>query len=91
MGDIKGEVRLYNSGSNYVTCTFKDAKSKISGVKFIKETVLITSSLDGMVRAYDLNKNLLFRTMKPEKENQITCLEVEKNGELIFAGGFDPY
>ncbi len=60
MGDMKGDVRIYNSSSNYVIANFKDAKSKITGVKYIKETVLVTSSLDGAIRAYDMNKNLLF-------------------------------
>lgn len=91
MGDYKGDVRLYNQGSGYCLATFDDAHSKITGCKFIKNNVLITSSLDGILRAYDLTKNLLFREMKSETENQITCLAVEKNGEVIFTGNFDPF
>lgn len=60
MGDYKGDVRLYNQSSGYCLATFDDAHSKITGCKFIKNNVLITSSLDGVLRAYDLTKNLLF-------------------------------
>lgn len=33
----------------------------------------------------------MFRELIPDTENQLTCLEVEEEGEIIFAGGFDPY
>lgn len=33
----------------------------------------------------------MFRELLPDIENQITCLEVEENGEIVFGGGFDPY
>ncbi len=66
MGDYKGDVRIYNQSSGYCLTTFDDANSKITGCKFIKNNVLITSSLDGVLRAYDLTKNLLFWEMKSE-------------------------
>lgn len=91
IGDYKGDVRLYNCNSGYVLANFKDAKSKITGLQFIKNNVLVTSSLDGIARLYDLNKNILFREMQGEIANQINCLAVERKGELVFCGGFDPY
>ena len=48
MGDFKGDVRLYNCNSGYVLANFKDAKSKITGVLFIRNNVMVTSSLDGV-------------------------------------------
>lgn len=51
----------------------------------------MTSSLDGQIRIYDLMKRKLFKELLPEENNQLSCLDVEQNGEVIFAGGVDPY
>lgn len=53
--------------------------------------LVVVSSLDGVVRVYDLMRRKMFRELVPDVENQLTCLEVEEEGEIIFAGGFDPY
>ena len=52
---------------------------------------MISSSLDGTVRAYDLVKYRNFRVMVAEKGVQFTCLAIDSSGEIICAGSLDPY
>jgi periodic tryptophan protein 2 len=47
--------------------------------------------LDGTVNAYDIVKQKKFRIFKPDQRCQLTCLEVDPDGEVVFAGSFDPY
>ena len=91
IADFKGDVRLFDTKTFFNTVTFTDSNAKITGLKFINQKTLLSSSLDGIVRAYDLIKYKLFRELKPETPNQLFCLDCENNGEIIFAGGFDPY
>ena len=71
--------------------SFTEASSKITSIKFINKKTLAASSLDGNVRVYDLVKYKCFREISPEIPNQLMCMDVEKEGECIFAGGFDPF
>ncbi len=41
--------------------SFNDGGAKLTGVKFMTNIVVITSSLDGKIRAYDTNKGIKFR------------------------------
>ncbi len=91
VGDAKGCVKLFDTQTFFNTTTFDDALSKITGIKFINNTTLITASLDGKARAYDLGKGKLFREFKPDVSNQILALEVETNGEIVFGSCMDPY
>lgn len=63
--------------------------SKVTAMKFAKPGVLISCSLDGTVRAFDTIRFKQFRVMQPEIPNQLYSLDNE--GEIICAGGFDPY
>lgn len=47
--------------------------------------------MDGSVRAYDLIKYKNFRTMTSPKPTQFTCVATDYMGDLVCAGGFDPY
>ena len=60
---MKGQVKLYDSDSFYNTITFNESTRKITGIKFLKSHILVTSSLDGVVRLYDLNKRKLFKEL----------------------------
>lgn len=71
--------------------TFKEASSKITSIKFINKKTFAAASLDGVVWVYDLIKLKCFRELKPDKNNQIISMDVEKEGECIFGGGFDPF
>lgn len=91
VGDEKGSVRLFDTKTFFGVVSFNDALSKITQIKFMKANTMLTASLDGVVRAYDLGKYKLFREMRPPVHNQILALEVEKDGEIVIGSGVDPY
>jgi periodic tryptophan protein 2 len=65
-----------------------------------KGNAVITASLDGTVRAYDLVKYRNFRTFtsvgvadgpNKKKTAQFNCLAIEPSGDIVVAGSLDPY
>lgn len=56
-----------------------------------KFNAIITSSVDGTVRAFDLIKYKNFRTLKPNKPTQFTCVAIDQSGDIICGGCKDPY
>jgi periodic tryptophan protein 2 len=53
--------------------------------------VLLTSSLDGTVRAYDLVRYRNFRTLATPMPAQLVSLAVDPAGEVVCAGAIDPF
>ena len=51
-----------------------------------KSNLLISSSLDGTVRAYDLIKYKNFGIMTTPKQTQLICCSVDYSGEIVAAG-----
>lgn len=51
--------------------------------------VVCSSSLDGTVRAFDLNRYRNFRTFTTPQPVQFSCVALDASGELVAAGGFD--
>jgi periodic tryptophan protein 2 len=53
---------------------------------------VVTASLDGTVRAFDLVKYRNFRTMTTPKPAQFSCLAIEAGGgDIVAAGSIEPY
>ena len=52
---------------------------------------LISSSLDGTIRAHDLLRYRNFRTLTTPDPVQFTCLAVDNSGEVVCAGTLDPF
>lgn len=90
-GTTEGLIRLWDSTTNFCIATLNDHQAGISGLKFTNFNTLFSSSLDGTVNAYDITKQKKFRTFHPDSRCQLVCLETDPNGEVIFAGSFDPY
>jgi len=52
---------------------------------------LLTSSLDGTVRAFDMTRYRNFRTFTSPKPAQFSCLAVDPSGDLVAAGSQDSF
>ena len=66
-------------------------QAAVTGLKFSNINTLFSSSLDGTVNAYDIMKQKKFRVFRPDASCQLVCLELDNNGQVVFAGSFDPY
>ena len=87
-----GKLRLWDSKSSLCFATFQDHETKITGIQFTsRANTVVSSSIDGTVRCFDTNKLKQFRVLKPDFPTQLWCVAVDSAGELVCAGGFDPY
>lgn len=68
-GGDDGKVKLWTTKNCLCFVTFSEHQSQITDLKFIpkKGNAVLSSSLDGTVRAYDLVKYKNFRTLVPSK------------------------
>lgn len=53
--------------------------------------VVISSSLDGTVRAFDMTRYRNFKTLTTPRPVQLSCVSVDSSGDLIAAGGKDVF
>ncbi|CAB4062887.1 PWP2 [Lepeophtheirus salmonis] len=91
-GGSDGKVKVWNSSSGFCFVTFSEHSSPVSGVAFTSNNkALISSSLDGTVRAFDLIRYRNFRTFASPKPVQFACVAVDATGELIAAGAKDVF
>jgi periodic tryptophan protein 2 len=87
-GSDDGKIKLWDTKSGFCFATFDDHKGPITSIKFMpkKGNAIISSSLDGTVRAFDLIKYKNFRIMTEAKLSQYGCLEIDETGDLVCAG-----
>lgn len=68
-GGDDGKVKMWTTKNCLCYVTFTEHTSKITDLKFIpkKGNAVLSASLDGSVRAYDLVKYRCFRTLTTPK------------------------
>jgi len=90
-GGDDGKVKLWSTTSGFCFVTFTEHTAPITALHFIGEgNAVLSSSLDGTVRAFDLVRYKNFRTMQTPTPTQLTCMAVDGQGEIVCAGGMDP-
>lgn len=93
-GGDDGKLKLWTTKNCLNFVTFTEHTSKITALQFIpkKGNAVLSASLDGTVRAYDLVKYRNFRTLTTPKPAQFSCLAIEgTSGDIIAAGALDPF
>lgn len=90
-GGEDGSIKMWNSTSGFCYCTFKSHTAPVTSVCFANASVVISSSLDGTVRAHDLHRYRNFKTYTSPTPSQFTCLAVDPAGEIITAGSMEPF
>lgn len=91
-GGDDGKVKLWNTTTGFCFVTFGEHTSPVKSVEFSASgTVVFSCSLDGSVRAYDLVRYRNFRTMTSPTPTQMTCMGTDNSGEIVVAGGLDPF
>jgi periodic tryptophan protein 2 len=86
-GGVDGKVKLWLNGMCFAT--FTEHSQAVSGLAFTKSNALVSSSFDSTVRAYDTNRYKQFRVMTTPRAVQLTCVAVDRSGDLVAAGAED--
>ena len=93
-GGEDGKVKLWNASSGMSFVTFSEHVAPVTAVKFVGKgqgKAILSSSLDGTVRARDLLRYKNFRTMTTPTPVQLTSLSADPSGEVVCAGSVDPF
>lgn len=91
-GGDDGKVKLWNASSGFCFVTFAEHTGPVTAVAFVGSGhALLTASLDGTVRAWDLLRYRNFRVMTSPKPVQFVSLAVDPAGEVVAAGCMDPF
>ena len=80
------QIKLWNTHSGFCFVTFKEHTAPVTGLAFIggstgSNHVVVSSSLDGTVRAFDLIRYRNFRTMTTPTPVQFLCVAADPSGE----------
>mmetsp|Transcript_16767 Transcript_16767/g.32649 ORF Transcript_16767/g.32649 Transcript_16767/m.32649 type:complete len:904 (-) Transcript_16767:267-2978(-) len=91
-GGDDAKVKLWSTTSGFCFVTFSEHQAPVTAISFVGDAgnAIVSSSLDGTVRAFDLVRYRNFRTMVTPTPTQLTCLAVDGQGEIVCAGAMDP-
>ncbi|KAL4230154.1 U3 snoRNP protein [Mactra antiquata] len=91
-GGDDGKVKVWSTTSGFCFVTFTEHLGGITGVIFNHNGhVILSSSLDGTVRAFDLNRYRNFRTFASPRPAQFSCLAIDHSGDVVCAGAQDTF
>ncbi|MCL4119825.1 UNVERIFIED_CONTAM: hypothetical protein GTU68_053217, partial [Idotea baltica] len=89
-GGEDGKLKIWSTQSSFCFVTFSEHTSAITGVSFTQSgKAILSCSLDGTVRAFDMIRYRNFKTLTSPTPTQFSCLSVDSSGELVVAGGQD--
>lgn len=77
------QVKIWNMQSGFCFVTFSEHSAPVTAVAFLPSgSVVVSASLDGTVRAFDLVRYRNFRTMTSPHPVQFVSLAVDPAGEV---------
>lgn len=86
------KVKLYQLSSGFCYVTFSDHSAPVTSLAFLPSgAAVLSASLDGTVRAFDLLRYRNFRTLTAPNPVQFVSLAVENSGEIVVAGTQDDF
>lgn len=87
-GDSK--VKLWSPASGFCIVTFIEHAAPVTDLAFVPHgRALVSASLDGTVRAFDLLRYRNFQTLVSPEPAQFGCVCVDPSGEIVCAGSRD--
>lgn len=91
-GGDDGKVKLWNVSNGFCFVTFTEHKSGVSAVAFVQSgKAVVSASLDGTVRAFDLHRYRNFKTLTSPQPAQFSSLAIDPSGEVVCAGSQDTF
>jgi periodic tryptophan protein 2 len=89
-GDAK--VKLWSPASGFCFVTFSEHTAAVVDLAFVPHgRALVSASLDGTVRAFDMLRFRNFQTLVTPSPAQLGCVAVDPSGEIVCAGSRDTY
>eukprot|EP00775_Hariotina_reticulata_P006700 gene6700-6923_t len=86
------KVKLFQLSSGFCYVTFSDHSAPVTALAFLPTgAAVVSASLDGTVRAFDLLRYRNFRTFTAPTAVQFVSLAVENSGEVVVAGSQDDF
>ena len=87
-GGGEGKVKLWHSLTGFCFVTLADHTSSVEAVSFTPQgNAIVSASMDGSVRAYDLLRYKNFRTfVAPDSRVQFGSLAIDASGSIVAAG-----
>uniref|UniRef100_A0A1E1XQK7 Putative wd40-repeat-containing subunit of the 18s rrna processing complex n=1 Tax=Amblyomma sculptum TaxID=1581419 RepID=A0A1E1XQK7_AMBSC len=91
-GGDDGKVKLWNTVNGFCFVTFTEHAAGVAAVTFTQNgKAILSASLDGTVRAYDLKRYRNFKTLTAPRAVQFASLAVDTSGEVVCAGSQDTF
>ncbi|CAA7402795.1 unnamed protein product [Spirodela intermedia] len=88
--DNKVKVWIPSSGSCFIT--FSEHTNAVTALHFVAgKDSLLSASLDGTIRAWDLIRYRNFRTFTTPSSRQFVSLASDQSGEVVCAGTLDSF
>lgn len=85
-------MQVWNVSSGFCFVTFSEHENAITALHFMaNNNSLLSASLDGTVRAWDLFRYRNFRTFVTPEPRQFVSLAATQSGDVICAGTLDTF
>ncbi|XP_061344011.1 periodic tryptophan protein 2 isoform X2 [Gastrolobium bilobum] len=91
-GADDNKVKVWTVSSGFCFVTFSEHTNAVTALHFVaNNNCLLSASLDGTVRAWDLLRYRNFRTFTTPSSRQFVSLAADQSGEVICAGTSDSF
>ncbi|KAG9449168.1 hypothetical protein H6P81_009133 [Aristolochia fimbriata] len=91
-GADDNKVKVWTASSGFCFVTFSEHTNAVTALHFMAGNhCLLSASLDGTVRAWDLFRYRNFRTFTTPSSRQFVSLASDPSGEVICAGTLDSF
>lgn len=85
-------MQVWTASSGFCFVTFSEHTNAITALHFMNNNnTLLSASLDGTVRAWDLLRYRNFKTFTTPSSRQFVSLATDPSGEVICAGTLDSF
>nr|CAD2202339.1 unnamed protein product [Meloidogyne enterolobii] len=89
-GAEDGKVKLWNCATSFCTVTFTEHETGVTDICFTQNgKAVLSSSLEGSIRAHDLKRYRNFRTLVAPKQTQLHLLCADFSGDIVAAASRD--
>ncbi|TDH70720.1 hypothetical protein CCR75_004241 [Bremia lactucae] len=91
-GADDAKLKLWDTSSGFCYVTFTEHSAPVTAVQFAPSgQAVLSASLDGTIRAFDLNRYKNFRVLTTPEPTQFLSLALDPSGQVVCAGSMDPF